>query len=60
MWSHTKYADFANYVPDDVQQLKRTVRSSLKKQVQNHRLNQSFFKTVQLKLRWVLWPRRDQ
>lgn len=49
-WSQTKYSEMANFVPDDVRQLKRTVRSSLKKQVQRHRLKQSFFKTARLKL----------
>jgi transposase len=49
-WSNTKYADLANFVPDDVRQLKRSVRSSLKRQGQHHNLKQSFFKTAQLKL----------
>lgn len=49
-WSHSKYSDLANFVPDDVPQLKRNVRSSLKKQVQSHQLKQSFFKTASLRL----------
>ena len=49
-WSLTKYSDLANFVPDDVPELKRTVRSSLKRQIYSHHLKQSFFKTAQLKL----------
>jgi transposase len=49
-WSNTKYADLANFVPDDVRQLKRSVCSSLKRQGRCHDLKQSFFKTAQLKL----------
>lgn len=49
-WSHTKYSDLANFVPDDTSQLKRTVRSSLKKQRTNPQLKASFFKAAQLKL----------
>ena len=49
-WSNTKYSDLANYVPDDVRQLKRSARSSLKKQNLSHHLKQSFFKTEQLRL----------
>jgi len=29
-WSHTKYSDLANFVPDDTPRLKRAVRKSLK------------------------------
>ena len=50
LWSHTKYADLANFVPDDVRHLKRSVRSSLKRQAQSHSLKESYFKTAQLKL----------
>ena len=49
-WSNTKYSDLANYVTDDVRQLKRSARSSLKKQNLSHHLKQSFFKTAQLRL----------
>ena len=49
-WCHVKYADLANFVPDDVRQLKRTVQSSLIKQRDAHRLKQSFFKTAKLRL----------
>ena len=49
-WSHTKYSDLANFVPDDVSQLKRNIRSSLKKQLTNPQLKSSFFKSAKLKL----------
>ncbi len=48
-WSHTKFSQMANYVPDDVRHLKRTVRQSLKKQSANHQLKLSFFKSAKLK-----------
>lgn len=47
-WSHSKYADLANFVPDDVPHLKRRVRSSLKGHESNHQIKRSFFKTAQL------------
>lgn len=49
-WSHTKYADLANFVPDDVRQLTRSVNSSLKKHQTASRLKKSFFKAAQLKI----------
>ena len=50
MWSHAKYADLANYVPDDADELDAAVRASLKDQSRNHRLKRSYFKTAQLKI----------
>jgi transposase len=50
MWSHAKYADLANYVPDDADDLDDAVRASLKNQSRNHRLKRSYFKTAQLRL----------
>lgn len=50
VWSHAKYGDLANFVPDDVPQLKRQVRSSLKKHQSDHQLKLSFFKTAQLRI----------
>jgi transposase len=50
MWSHAKYADLANYVPDDADDLNAAVRASLKDQSRNNRLKRSYFKTAQLKL----------
>ncbi|MBA3482935.1 MAG: transposase [Pirellulales bacterium] len=49
-WSHTKHADLANFVPDDVRQLKRAVNSSLKNHASASRLKESFFKSAQLKI----------
>lgn len=49
-WSNTKYADLANFVPDDASHLKRNVRSSLEKQRSDHQLKLSFFKSGQLRL----------
>jgi transposase len=49
-WSHTKYSDLANFVPDDTPQLKRAVRKSLKDQATNHRIKASFFKTAKLRI----------
>lgn len=49
-WSHTKFSQMANYVPDDTRQLKATVRRSLRKQVGNQQLKKSFFKSAKLKL----------
>lgn len=49
-WGHTKFGTLANFVPDDTNHLKRSVRSALNKQSHNHRLKKSFFKTAQLNL----------
>lgn len=49
-WSHTKYADLANFVPDDVRQLKRSVNSSLRNHASASNLKKSFFKSAQLKI----------
>jgi transposase len=50
MWSHAKYADLANYVPDDADALDDAVRNSLKDQSRNHQLKRSYFKTAQLRI----------
>ncbi len=47
MWSHAKYADLANYVPD---QLHTAVDASNAEQARLHRLKLSFLKTAQLRL----------
>jgi hypothetical protein len=49
-WGHTKFGTLANFVPDDIRHLKRSVRTALKGQSHNHRLKQSFFKTAQSNL----------
>ena len=38
MWSHTKYSDLANVVPDDVDHLEGSVRDSLDNQSRGHHL----------------------
>jgi transposase len=43
VWRHTKYADLANFIPDDVLNLGRTVASSLRNTRQNQNLLRSFF-----------------
>ncbi|TWT99475.1 hypothetical protein Pla108_04140 [Botrimarina colliarenosi] len=50
MWSHAKYADLANFVPDDIDELNTAVHASLDDQATDHRLKLSFFKTAQLRL----------
>jgi transposase-like protein len=49
-WSHTKFGQLANFVPDDTPQLKRSVRSALKNQSREHTLKRSFFKSARLNL----------
>ena len=49
-WSHTKYADLANFVPDDVDDLRNAINKSFKKQ-NNNTLLQSFFKHSKLILK---------
>lgn len=49
-WSHTKFGDLANFVPDDTPELKQAVRKSLKNHAANHQLKVSFFKTAQLRI----------
>lgn len=50
VWSRTKYADLANYIPDDVMQLGRSVRQSLRRTRREHSLLRSFFKHAKLRL----------
>lgn len=49
-WSHTKYSQLANFVPDDTPQLKQSVRSALKRQTSDHPLKRSFFRAARLNL----------
>ncbi len=49
-WSHTKFGDLANFVPDDTPELKRAVRKSLKNHADNHQLKTSFFKSAKLRI----------
>jgi transposase len=50
VWQHTKHADLANYIPEDVQALGRSVRCSLRRSQRNQSLLRSFFKHAKLKL----------
>jgi len=50
LWSHTKYGELANFVPDDTPQLQRTVRKSLKSQARDQGLKTSFFQTAKLRI----------
>jgi transposase len=50
VWNHTKYADLANFVPDDVLHLGRSVAASLRDQRSQQRLLRSFFKYAKLPL----------
>lgn len=59
-WSYTKFSQLANYVPDDVQRLRSTVRYSLRKQANHAQIKRSFFQTAKLRLARVHSPRRGQ
>jgi transposase len=50
VWRHTKHADLANYIPDDVQALGRSVRGSLRRSQRKQSLLRSFFKQARLTL----------
>jgi transposase len=50
LWNHAKYADLANFVPDDIDHLGRRVGLSLYYQSRRPTLLRSFFKTAKLRL----------
>jgi transposase len=50
LWNHTKYADLANFVPDDIHHLGRRVGLSLYYQSRRSALLRSFFMTAKLRL----------
>lgn len=50
VWSHTKYGDLANYVPEDILRLGRSVNESLDRKRSNQRLLRSFFHAAKLRL----------
>ena len=50
LWNHTKYADLANFVADDLNHLGRRVGLSLYQQSRRSTLLRSFFKTAKLRL----------
>ena len=49
-WNHTKYADLANFIPDDVDHLHDAVTASIQHQQPNQLLLRSFFQTAELEL----------
>jgi transposase len=48
VWSHTKYADLANYIPDDVATLAHEVARSLDQTADDQGLLRSFFHCAKL------------
>jgi len=50
VWRHTKHADLANYIPDDVYALGRSISTSIRKTRGRESLLRSFFKLAKLKL----------
>jgi transposase len=50
VWNHTKYADLANFVPDDALHLGRSVAASLRQTRSQQSLLRSFFKQAKLPL----------
>ena len=49
-WSHAKYGDLANYVPDDVAELELATMASLEGAGDEQTLLRSFFKAARLSL----------
>lgn len=50
VWNHTKYADLANFIPNDVLHLGRSIAKSIRNTQSNQTLLRSFFQHAQLKL----------
>jgi transposase len=50
VWNHTKHADLANYIPDDIHELGVEVASSMLDKRTNPTLLRSFFKWAELDL----------
>lgn len=50
IWNHTKYADLANFIPNDVAHLERAVTASMTEQGNDQELLQSFFAYAKLNL----------
>ena len=50
LWNHTKYADLANFIPDDVDHLLQAMNVSITNTRTNGRLIRSFFKYAGLEL----------
>jgi transposase len=43
VWNHTKYADLANFIPDDIDHLEQAVTTSITETKSAGRLKQAFF-----------------
>lgn len=50
VWNNSKYADLANYTPDQIEELATSVRTVFKTKRGNQSLLRSFFRKAQLKL----------
>lgn len=50
MWSCTKYGDLANYIPDNLPELREAVVDSLISQYGDYSIKRSYFKTAKLNL----------
>ena len=50
VWARSKYADLANYIPADIEELGRAVRASLRRTSGQQMLLRSFFQHAKLKL----------
>lgn len=50
IWGHTKHSDLANYVPDNILRLGRSVAKSLRKKRSNQPLLKSFFQHAKLRI----------
>jgi transposase len=50
VWNHTKYAELANFIPDDVNDLRQAVSTSISNTRRSGHLIRSFFKYAELEL----------
>jgi len=50
VWNRTKYTDLANFIPENIEQLSRSVRKSLRRTRSQQTLLRSFFKHAELPL----------
>ena len=50
LWNHTKYADLANFIPEDVNDLRQSVVASIENTRTQTHLIRSFFRYAQLEL----------
>lgn len=50
LWNHTKYADLANFIPEDVDELRQSVVASIKSTRTQAHLLHSFFRYAKLEL----------